>query len=52
MTTTKKVEILLRKTTKTDLAKELAMSRTTLNERIQNDTWKKLEIEKINQLNK
>jgi len=45
-----KVEKLLLKYTKTELCEKLGMSRPTLNARIENDTWKKLEIEKINKL--
>lgn len=45
-----KVQQLLLKYSKTDLCEKLGMSRPTLNERIKNDTWKKLEIEKINRL--
>jgi len=45
-----KIENLLLKYSKTDLSEKLGITRKTLNARIENDTWKKLEIEKINRL--
>jgi len=50
MTTNDKVQRILVKMPKYELAKELSMTHKTLNARIENDTWKKLEIEKINKL--
>jgi DNA-binding XRE family transcriptional regulator len=50
MTTNDKVKRILLKMPKYELAQNLGITHKTLNERIQNDTWKKLEIEKINRL--
>jgi len=50
MTTNDKVQRILVKMPKYELAEKLGITHKTLNSRIENDTWKKLEIEKINKL--
>ena len=45
-----KLKLLLLKYEKKELAEKLGISRPTLDNRLKNGTWKKLEIEKINKL--
>ena len=45
-----KLKLLLLKYEKKELAEKLGISRPTLESRVTNGTWKKLEIEKINKL--
>jgi DNA-binding Xre family transcriptional regulator len=45
-----KLKLLLLKYEKKELAEKLGISRPTLDSRLKNGTWKKLEIEKINKL--
>jgi DNA-binding Xre family transcriptional regulator len=45
-----KIRLLLLKYEKKELAQKLGMSRPTLDSRLKNGKWKKLEIEKINKL--
>lgn len=45
-----KIRLLLLKYEKKELAQKLGISRPTLDSRLKNGKWKKLEIEKINKL--
>lgn len=45
-----KIRLLLLKYEKKELAEKLGISRPTLDSRLNNGKWKKLEIEKINKL--